>query len=193
MSVTVPKRYQAENFQTGQAADKLLDYTHAITKNTNYFPKSERLLLAHALRKLAMEICDLIWAANDVPTDNRTDFERRLRTQQKAYEDLQSLLRRIRWAYNWRYISGHQLEAWTGMIDETRSMLYNWRRSDKRRYDKLYVTEGDVHNRAMLRSPNPANANNVRNVRTDGSLNNNNANNGNGRAADRNIRRGQTK
>ena len=35
-----------------------------------------------------------------------------------------------------------------------------------------------------LRSPNPSNANNVRNVNTDGSLNNNNANNGNGAVAD---------
>ena len=34
-----------------------------------------------------------------------------------------------------------------------------------------------------MRSPNPFNANNVRNVNTDGSLNNNNANNGNGAAA----------
>ena len=35
-----------------------------------------------------------------------------------------------------------------------------------------------------LRSPNPGNANNVRNVNSDGSLNNNNANNGNGAVAD---------
>lgn len=35
-----------------------------------------------------------------------------------------------------------------------------------------------------MRSPNPFNANNVRNVNPDGSLNNNNANNGNGAAAD---------
>jgi hypothetical protein len=35
-----------------------------------------------------------------------------------------------------------------------------------------------------MRSPNPWNANNVRNVNPDGSLNNNNASNGNGAAAD---------
>lgn len=35
-----------------------------------------------------------------------------------------------------------------------------------------------------LRSPNPSNANNERNVNTSGALNNNNANNGNGVAAD---------
>ena len=35
-----------------------------------------------------------------------------------------------------------------------------------------------------MRSPNPWNANNVRNVNTDGSLNNNNAYNGNGAVAD---------
>ena len=35
-----------------------------------------------------------------------------------------------------------------------------------------------------LRSPNPSNANNVRNVNSDGSLNNNNAYNGNSAAAD---------
>ena len=35
-----------------------------------------------------------------------------------------------------------------------------------------------------LRSPNPFNANNVRNVNPDGMLGNNNANNGNGAAAD---------
>ena len=35
-----------------------------------------------------------------------------------------------------------------------------------------------------LRSPNPSNANNERNVYTSGALNNNNANNGNGVAAD---------
>ena len=35
-----------------------------------------------------------------------------------------------------------------------------------------------------MRSPNPGNANNVRNVNTDGSLNNNNAINGNGAVAD---------
>lgn len=35
-----------------------------------------------------------------------------------------------------------------------------------------------------LRSPNPSNANNVRNVNTDGSLSNNNANNSNGVAVD---------
>ena len=37
---------------------------------------------------------------------------------------------------------------------------------------------------AWLRSPNPSNGNNVRNVNTDGSLNNNNAYNGNGAAVD---------
>ena len=36
-----------------------------------------------------------------------------------------------------------------------------------------------------LRSPNPSNANNVRNINPDGALNNNNANNGNGVAPDR--------
>ena len=36
-----------------------------------------------------------------------------------------------------------------------------------------------------LRGPNPGNANNVRNVNTDGSLNNNNANNANGLVPDR--------
>ena len=36
-----------------------------------------------------------------------------------------------------------------------------------------------------LRSPNTSNANNERNVNTDGSLNNNNANNGNWLAPDR--------
>ena len=35
-----------------------------------------------------------------------------------------------------------------------------------------------------LRSPNPSNANNVRNVNTSGALDNNNANNSNGVAAD---------
>ena len=35
-----------------------------------------------------------------------------------------------------------------------------------------------------MRSPNPGNANNVRNVNTSGALNNNNAYNGNGAAAD---------
>jgi hypothetical protein len=35
-----------------------------------------------------------------------------------------------------------------------------------------------------LRSPNPGNANNVRNVNTSGAVDNNNANNGNAAAAD---------
>lgn len=35
-----------------------------------------------------------------------------------------------------------------------------------------------------LRSPNPSNANNARNVNTSGALNNNNANNANGVGAD---------
>ena len=35
-----------------------------------------------------------------------------------------------------------------------------------------------------LRSPNPSNANNERNVNTSGALDNNNANNGNGAVAD---------
>ena len=38
---------------------------------------------------------------------------------------------------------------------------------------------------SVLRSPNPSNANNVRNINPDGALNNNNANNGNGVALDR--------
>lgn len=43
-----------------------------------------------------------------------------------------------------------------------------------------------------LRTPNPTNANNVRNVNTSGALNNNNANNTNGSAADyRNYELGQ--
>jgi len=36
----------------------------------------------------------------------------------------------------------------------------------------------------FLRSPNPSNANNVRNIKADGTLSNNNANNGNGVAPD---------
>ena len=194
MSVTLPKRYQSENFKTGQAADKLLEYTHQITKNTNYFPKSERYLLAHDIRSVTMEICDQIWLANDIPTDNPSDFQRRLRVQQQAYEDLLSLLRRIRWAYQWQYIGAHQLEVWTRLIDATKSLLYNWRRTDRRAYERLISGKGGTHNCApVLRSPNPGNANNVRYVNTSGALNNNNANNGYGRAADRNSRRGEIK
>lgn len=41
-----------------------------------------------------------------------------------------------------------------------------------------------MKNSQWLRTPNPTNANNVRNVNTSGALNNNNANNTNGSAAD---------
>ena len=73
---------------------------------------------------------------------------------------------------------------------EAKNRTKAWQSADKRRYEAKFgsLTAEELREQtvctdpgvALDRSPNPSNANNVRNVNTSGALNNNNASNSNG-------------
>ena len=96
------------------------------------FPKSTRWIYAAPVVNEIRSACTSIRHANSVhfPSDYPKDNEYRRREQITAHANLDALLDLIDDAYTAHYISGEQLDHWTGLVVEADELLKAWIKSD---------------------------------------------------------------
>lgn len=184
MAVVAGKRKDGElKFLTGSA--KLAKYTMDICGNEKSFPKRYRWCFIGKIVDAAIEIYVVAFRANKVYVDPG-DMEaamRRFNLQSESIEATYQLEALANLAYQMFGLDESRIEFWTTLINEARNKLRSWRKSDKERFIDPYKNINNGVSAMMQPSPNTGNANNVRNVNSDGSLNNNNANNDDGGVA----------
>ncbi len=115
-------------------ARELKSYSLGIIKNEKYFPKSTRWLYASPIVEEVRLACVCIRHANSVYVTNDEEYKYRRMEQVKAHANLDALLDLIDDAYDAGYISGKQVEYWTGLILQTDDLLKAWIKSDKEKY-----------------------------------------------------------
>ena len=115
-------------------ARELKKYSLARLKNEKTFPKSTRWLYAAPIAAEVREACICIRRANATYVTCKEEYEYRHMEQVKAHAHLDALLDLIDDAYDAGYVSGDQVEYWTGLILRTDDLLKAWIRSDKQKY-----------------------------------------------------------
>ena len=112
-------------------ARELKKYSLTIVKSEKNFPKSTRWLYASPIVNEVREACICIRHANSVYVTTEDEYNYRRMEQVKAHAHLDALLDLIDDAYDAGYISGKQVEYWTGLILNTDDLLKAWIKSDK--------------------------------------------------------------
>lgn len=117
-------------------ARELKKYTLGLIKSEKHFPKSTRWIYASPIVNEIREACVCIRHANSVFVTNDEEYTYRRMEQVKAHAHLDALLDLADDAYDAGYISGNQVEYWTGLILKTDDLLKAWIKSDKEKYQK---------------------------------------------------------
>lgn len=115
-------------------ARELKKYCLTIVKSEKNFPKSTRWLYASPIVNEVREACICIRHANSVYVTTEDEYNYRRMEQVKAHAHLDALLDLIDDAYDAGYISGKQVEYWTGLILNTDDLLKAWIKSDKEKH-----------------------------------------------------------
>ena len=118
-------------------ARELKKYSLTIVKSEKNFPKSTRWLYASPIVNEVREACICIRHANSVYVTTEDEYNYRRMEQVKAHAHLDALLDLIDDAYDAGYISGKQVEYWTGLILHTDDLLKAWIKSDKDKYKDM--------------------------------------------------------
>lgn len=173
------------------AAEKLLKHTMqkiSGRKGREYFAKADTFTKRIPLLQTAEKIYHDCKKANLIRVKTKADYEKRHDLQIEALLSADDLLTYLTIFNEEKPIEN--LEAWVALEDDVEKRLRGWIRSDMEKWEASISkdidgnkTDKEARNQ-WLRSPNPGNANNVRNVNTSGALNNNNANNTNAVAPD---------
>lgn len=119
-------------------ARELKNYSLGPIKNEKHFPKSTRWLYASPIAEEIRSACVCIRHANSVYVTNDEEYKYRRMEQVKAHASLDALLDLIDDAYDAGYISGNQVEHWTGLILKTDDLLKAWIKSDKEKYQSKF-------------------------------------------------------
>ena len=115
-------------------ARELKKYSLTIVKSEKNFPKSTRWLYASPIVNEVREACICIRHANSVYVTTEDEYNYRRMEQVKAHAHLDARLDLIDDAYDAGYISGKQVEYWTGLILNTDDLLKAWIKSDKEKH-----------------------------------------------------------
>lgn len=100
------------------------------------FPKSTRWIYAAPIADEVRAAATCIRHANSVyvTADYPDDYKYRRSEQIKAHASLDALLDLIDDAYGAGYISGEQVNFWTGLVLQTDDLLKAWIKSDREKY-----------------------------------------------------------
>lgn len=119
-------------------ARELKRYTIGLVKQEKNFPKSTRWIFAAPIIEEVRTACICIRRANSVfvstEVSREDEFKYKRMEQVKAHASLDALLDLIDDAYEAGYISGDQVDYWTGLILKTDDLLKAWIKSDKEKY-----------------------------------------------------------
>lgn len=149
-------------------AKDLVNHTLQLTNNTKLFPKKVRFTLCQRMQNLSIQILHDIIAANEIYPRTVAEMNTRLDLQKEVLTNCKVFLNFLDIALEQGYIDIRRCEYWTGLTTDVKNLAASWRKPVRA---SPWV--------CLVRSPNSSNANNVRYVNSDGSLNNNNAYNGN--------------
>lgn len=121
-----------------QVLNKARELKRYSLERVKAFPKSTRWLYAAPIAEEVRAACICIRHANSVyvSAECLEDLKYRHAEQIKAHANLDALLDLIDDAYGAGYISGEQVEFWTGLILGTDDLLKAWIKSDKEKYLK---------------------------------------------------------
>lgn len=114
----------------------LASYTLEVCSNENTFPKKYRWTLTNRILTTAIEINDLLHAANGVKVETAKDYEIRRGMMMKAYALTDALLTDIRLAHVRVGIEYKRLEYWSRLIFDVKTLTRQWIVSDHKRYSK---------------------------------------------------------
>jgi hypothetical protein len=135
MSVRVGDRGEGK-LQVLNKARELKMYSLTTLKSDKRFPKSTRWLYAYPIAEEVRSASISIRRANSVYATTEEEWRYRRLEQVKAHASLNALLDLIDDAYDAGYVTGSQVEYWTGLILKTDDLLKAWMKSDKRTREK---------------------------------------------------------
>ncbi|MGN1111571.1 MAG: hypothetical protein ACI4RP_00060 [Acutalibacteraceae bacterium] len=115
-------------------ARELKKYSLALIKSEKNFPKSTRWIYASPIINEVRAACICIRHANSVYVTGYEEYTYRRMEQVQAHAHLDALLDLIDDVYDAGYITGKQVEFWTGLILQTDDLLKAWIKSDKEKY-----------------------------------------------------------
>ena len=133
MSVRKGERSEGK-LQVLNKARELKRYTLGLIKSEKNFPKSTRWLYAYPVADEIRQACVCIRHANSVFVTCEEELRYRRVEQTKAHAHLDALLDLIDDVYDAAYITGQQVDYWTGLILQTDDLLKAWMKSDKEKY-----------------------------------------------------------
>ena len=132
MSVNKNQRKQGE-LQVNTDARNLCVYTLKITSNPKTFPLAQASYV-EKLRNTTIEICTLCWKANNIRVDGNIDrYNRRLELQNRAINECNSMCVLIEIAKPLFHLSSKRVCYWVKLVTDLRTLIRNWRNSDKQR------------------------------------------------------------
>ena len=165
------ERKEPTEFNVIVKAKDLVKHTFTITNSTERYPKKYRFTLVNRIQDKAVDIYECVLEANELDLRDAQEYRQRQKLQAKALTYCKELLFFIELSQEMGFISMSSCEYWSKLALEVKYMTTAWKKRDKTRAGKTF----GVH----LDTPYSSYAYYVRNVNSDGSLNNNNAYNGN--------------
>lgn len=138
---------EMSDLQVLNKARNLAVYTLSVTDNDKNFPKKHWKSFLQPMNMEARGITILISMANSIYVTTRHEFWIRNGLQTIALALTYALAESIELAHIKFKVSDKRVKYWIGLLYETRTLLRNWRNSDKQRFKKfkrIDITENDV-------------------------------------------------
>lgn len=140
MSVPEYRRKEGK-FEVLNKALEMCCYTLKITSNQKVFPPEYDEKITNDIVAYAKIIYLNAWAANNIVVrvgfDGAEEYKNRSGFQAAAISDCTKMLACINIAKKVFHLKEKRFDYWTGLITETRSMLRQWKESDKQRYKNM--------------------------------------------------------
>lgn len=140
MSVPEYRRKEGK-FEVLNVALGLCCYTLKITGNEKIFLPEFKEKITNEINNCALRIYTDAWAANDIMVregyEGPAALNRRLELQSSAISHCTRLLSLINIAKKVFHLKEKRMDYWTEQIVKTRSLLRQWKDSDKQRYKNM--------------------------------------------------------
>lgn len=118
-------------------AHELEKYTIEACHRENVIPKRYRLTKGRELMESAKIINNNVIYANSIFPQNKADYQRRIKFQNRAILEIQIMLKDLRLLSEMLPIKDSVLEQWTGLLIGEEGNIKAWMKSDKGRFGKL--------------------------------------------------------
>ena len=118
-------------------AHELEKFTIEACHRENVIPKRYRLSKGKDLMESAKIVNNNVIYANSGFPRTKAEYQRRIKFQKRAINEIQIMLKDLRLLSEILPISDSVLEKWTGYLINEEGYIKAWMQSDKGRFDKL--------------------------------------------------------